>query len=109
VSIASRRTINGQGDLWANGGSALALAYELFGLDCTVYMVKVSFDQKPYRKLMMQAWGANVFASPSDHTEFGRKMLQADPHCPSSLGIAISEAIEDAVKSQATKYSNEGR
>jgi tryptophan synthase beta chain len=68
-------------------------------------MVKVSFDQKPYRKLMMEAWGANVFASPSDHTEFGRKMLQADPDCPGSLGIAISEAIEAAVNSQATKYS----
>jgi len=86
-------------------GSALAFACRLFGLDCTVYMVRVSFDQKPYRKLMMQAWGANVFASPSDHTEFGRKMLQQNPHSPGSLGIAISEAIEDAVKSQAAKYS----
>jgi tryptophan synthase beta chain len=86
-------------------GSSLAFACELFGLDCTVYMVKVSFEQKPYRKMLMQTWGADVYASPSEHTEFGRKMLAEDPDCPGSLGIAISEAIEDAVKAQATKYS----
>jgi tryptophan synthase beta chain len=86
-------------------GSSLALACKLFGLDCTVYMVKVSFQQKPYRKLMMQTWGAEVFASPSERTEFGRKMLAEDPHCPGSLGIAISEAIEDTVTTQGTKYS----
>jgi tryptophan synthase beta chain len=86
-------------------GASLAFACELFGLDCTVYMVKVSFTQKPYRKLLMQTWGADVYASPSEHTAFGRQMLAEDPECPGSLGIAISEAIEDAVKSQATKYS----
>lgn len=86
-------------------GSALALACRLFGLDCTVYMVKVSFHQKPYRKMMMQTWGATVYPSPSDKTEFGRKMLQEDPDCPGSLGIAISEAIEDTVRSQNTRYS----
>jgi len=76
-------------------GSSLALACQFFGLECTVYMVKVSFHQKPYRKMMMETWGANVFASPSDRTEFGRKLLAQDPDCPGSLGIAISEAIED--------------
>lgn len=86
-------------------GSSLALACQLFGLECTVYMVKVSFHHKPYRKLMMETWGANVFASPSDQTEFGRKLLAEDPHCHGSLGIAISEAIEDTVKHPATKYS----
>lgn len=86
-------------------GASLAFACELFGLDCTVYMVKVSFTQKPYRKLLMQTWGADVYASPSEHTAFGRQMLAEDPECPGSLGIAISEAIEDAVKGQATKYS----
>ena len=86
-------------------GSSLSFACQLFGLDCTVYMVKVSFQQKPYRKLLMQAWGANVFASPSENTEYGKKTLQQDPDCPGSLGIAISEAIEDAVKTPNTKYS----
>ena len=86
-------------------GSSLSLACQLFGLECTVYMVRVSYDQKPYRKMMMQTWGANVFASPSDQTEFGRKMLKENPNCPGSLGIAISEAIEDTVKHAGTKYS----
>lgn len=86
-------------------GSSLALACRLFGLECTVYMVKVSYEQKPYRKLMMQAWNATVFPSPSDKTEYGRKVLANDPQCPGSLGIAISEAIEDTVKSKDTKYS----
>lgn len=86
-------------------GSSLAFASKLFGLDCTVYMVKVSFHQKPYRKLLMQTFGAEVFPSPSERTEFGRKMLAEDEHCPGSLGIAISEAIEDTVKSPNTKYS----
>lgn len=86
-------------------GSSLSFACQLFGLECTVYMVKVSFDQKPYRKLMMQAYGATVFASPSDQTEYGRKLQQEDPHCNGSLGIAISEAIEDTVKHPGTKYS----
>jgi tryptophan synthase beta chain len=86
-------------------GSSLALACRLFGLECTVYMVKISFEQKPYRKSMMQTWGATVFPSPSDKTEYGRKLLKDDPDCPGSLGIAISEAIEDTVKTKNTKYS----
>lgn len=86
-------------------GSALSLACRLFGLECTVYMVKVSYYQKPYRKMMMETWGATVYPSPSEQTEFGRKMLKEDPDCPGSLGIAISEAIEDTVRSKNTKYS----
>ena len=86
-------------------GSSLAFACSLFGLDCRVYMVKVSFEQKPYRKLMMHTWGAEVFASPSDQTEFGRKVREQDPNCAGSLGIAISEAIEDPVKTPGPKYS----
>jgi len=68
-------------------------------------MVRVSFDQKPYRKLMMQTWGATVYPSPSDQTEYGRKLLKEQPDCPGSLGMAISEAIEDTVKHPGTKYS----
>lgn len=86
-------------------GSALSLACQMFGLECTVYMVKVSYQQKPYRKSMITAWGANIFASPSENTAYGRKVLAEDPDCPGSLGIAISEAIEDTVTSKDTKYS----
>jgi tryptophan synthase beta chain len=86
-------------------GSALAFATNLFGLKCTVYMVRVSYDQKPYRKSMMQVWGAEVFASPSDKTNAGRKILGEDPKSPGSLGIAISEAVEDAATHDDTKYS----
>lgn len=86
-------------------GSALAMACKVFGLECTVYMVRVSFDQKPYRKILMQTFGAEVFASPSDHTNYGRKVLAEDPSCPGSLGIAISEAIEDAASKDDVKYS----
>jgi len=86
-------------------GSSLALACQLFGLDCNIYMVKVSYQQKPYRRMLMHTWGATVHASPSDQTNFGRKMLAEDPHCPGSLGIAISEAIEDTVTHPHTKYS----
>ncbi len=86
-------------------GSALSLACRLFGLECTVYMVKVSYYQKPYRKMMMETWGATVYPSPSQNTEFGRKLLKEDPDCPGSLGIAISEAIEDTLHSQKTRYS----
>jgi tryptophan synthase beta chain len=77
-------------------GSAMALAGKLFGLDVTVYMVKVSFSQKPYRRIMMETWGATVHASPSTLTNAGRKILEADPDSTGSLGIAISEAVEDA-------------
>ena len=86
-------------------GSALAFACRLFDLDCSVYMVKVSYEQKPYRKLMMQTWGAKVLPSPSEHTKYGRQVLAQDPECAGSLGIAISEAIEDTVASKNTKYS----
>ena len=86
-------------------GSSLALACKLFGLECVVYMVKVSYHQKPYRKMLMHTWGATVHSSPTRHTEVGRKILDADPECPGSLGIAISEAIEDTVHHPHTKYS----
>ena len=86
-------------------GSSLALACRLFGLECTVYMVKVSFEQKPYRKSMMQLWGANVFASPSRETNAGRAALAADPASPGSLGLAISEAVEDAAAHDDTHYA----
>ncbi len=86
-------------------GSSLALACKLFDLECNVYMVKVSYQQKPYRRMLMHTWGATVHPSPSDQTDYGRKLLQEDPQCPGSLGIAISEAIEDTVKHPNTKYS----
>ena len=86
-------------------GSAMALACQMFGLQCTVYMVKVSFDQKPYRKSMMQLWGAEVLASPSDRTNAGRAILAKDPHSQGSLGIAISEAVEDAATREDTHYA----
>ena len=87
-------------------GSALAFACNIFGIRCTVYMVRVSYDQKPYRKLMMRVWGADVYASPSDRTDAGRNMLAEDPDSPGSLGLAISEAVEVAAKSGGTtKYS----
>ncbi len=86
-------------------GTALSFACDRFGLECEVYMVKVSFHQKPYRKVMMQTYGATIHASPSDTTEFGRKILAQDPDNPGSLGIAISEAIEVAAQDPNAKYS----
>ena len=86
-------------------GSALSFACCMFGLECTVYMVKVSYEQKPYRKSFMQSYGAEVFASPTNRTDSGREILAEDPECPGSLGIAISEAVEDAVKHDDTRYS----
>jgi tryptophan synthase beta chain len=86
-------------------GSSLAFACSVFGLECNIFMVKVSFHQKPYRKLLIQTYGATVYASPSDQTEFGRKVRASDPNSPGSLGIAISEAIEHTVKTPGTKYS----
>ncbi|MBM3211744.1 TrpB-like pyridoxal phosphate-dependent enzyme, partial [Candidatus Poribacteria bacterium] len=77
-------------------GSALAFACKFFGLECAVYMVKASYNQKPYRRIMMETWGASVTPSPSDKTDSGRKILSEDPNSPGSLGIAISEAVEDA-------------
>jgi len=86
-------------------GSALAFAASKFGLECKVYMVRVSFDQKPYRKSMMQAYGASITASPSDETNSGRKIREEYPDTPGSLGIAISEALEDAAGRDDTKYA----
>jgi tryptophan synthase beta chain len=87
-------------------GSALAFAAMMFGLKATVYMVRASFDQKPYRKMMMNAFGAECVASPSNRTEAGRKILAEDPDSTGSLGIAISEAVEDALVNEAeTNYT----
>jgi tryptophan synthase beta chain len=86
-------------------GSSIALACKMFGLECTVYMVKVSFEQKPYRKSMMQLWGAEVIASPSPRTNAGRGILAQDPESQGSLGIAISEAVEDAATREDTRYA----
>ncbi len=86
-------------------GSSLALACQMFGLECTVYMVKVSYTQKPYRRSMMQLWGAKVIPSPSNLTQSGRSILAADPGSMGSLGIAISEAVEDAATHDDTHYA----
>ncbi len=88
-------------------GSALAFACSQYGLECKVYMVRISFDQKPYRKSMMNTWGANCVASPSSETKAGRAILEKDPDTPGSLGIAISEAVEAAVSDESgqTRYS----
>jgi len=88
-------------------GSALAFACALVGLECKVYMVRISFDQKPYRRLMMETWGATCVPSPSNETNAGRAILKEKPDTPGSLGIAISEAIEAAVSdpSGKTRYS----
>ena len=86
-------------------GSALAFAGAMVDIDVTIYMVKVSYDQKPFRRTLMQLWGADVTPSPSNRTEFGRNVLAKDPNSPGSLGIAISEAIEDAVTHENTKYT----
>jgi len=88
-------------------GSALSFACAQFGIECKVYMVRVSFDQKPYRKAMMQAWGGNCVASPSMETKAGQAALERDPNTPGSLGIAISEAVEAAVTDETgqTRYA----
>jgi tryptophan synthase beta chain len=86
-------------------GSALSLACTIFDLTCTVFMVRISYDQKPYRRYVMETYGARVFPSPSKETEFGRKLLEEKPDHPGSLGIAISEAIATAVGMKNTKYS----
>jgi tryptophan synthase beta chain len=86
-------------------GTSMAMAAQMFGLECTVYMVKVSFQQKPYRKSMMQLWGAKVIASPSPETNAGRGILAKDPNNQGSLGIAISEAVEDAATHDDTHYA----
>jgi len=86
-------------------GSALAFACSQFGLECEVWQVRVSFDQKPDRSTMMELWGATVHPSPSDITEAGRKILAMDPDTPGSLGIAISEAVEAAIQADDIKYA----
>jgi len=87
-------------------GTALAFACNLFGIECTVYMVKISYDQKPYRRVLMELYGARVIPSPSPETRAGAAALAADLHCTGSLGLAISEAVEDAATHQPhTKYS----
>ncbi len=86
-------------------GSALAFACNLFGMECGVYMVKVSYYQKPYRRVLMEAWGARVVPSPSPETRSGQSILERDPDSPGSLGIAISEAVEVAATHDDTKYS----
>jgi len=86
-------------------GSSLAFATSIFDMECTVYMVRTSYDQKPYRKVMMQTWGAECLPSPSPRTESGRAMLEKDPDTPGSLGIAISEAVEDAATHDNTNYA----
>ncbi len=86
-------------------GSALAFSCQFFGLECEVYMVRASYKQKPYRRTMMEIWGAKVIPSPSPNTRSGLKFYQEDPEHPGSLGIAISEAIERALGSEDTKYS----
>lgn len=86
-------------------GSALAMSSAYFGLKCRVYMVAASYKQKPGRKVMMETWGAECFCSPSSNTKFGKSLLDKDPNNPGSLGIAISEAIEDALSDPNTKYA----
>ncbi len=86
-------------------GSALAMGCAFFGIECKVYMVKVSYNQKPYRRILMETWGAKVIPSPSQDTKAGRDILAENPDSPGSLGIAISEAIEDAATHDDTNYS----
>jgi tryptophan synthase beta chain len=86
-------------------GSALAYCCAMFGIECKVYMVKVSYNQKPYRRIMMEAWGAKCVPSPSTDTQAGRDALALDPQSGGSLGLAISEAVEDAVTHENTHYS----
>ena len=86
-------------------GSALAFACRLLGLECKVYMVRISYEQKPFRRSLIQAWGATIVASPSEETESGRAILAEHPDSPGSLGIAISEAVEDAAGREDTAYS----
>jgi len=86
-------------------GSALAFSCNLLGMKSTIYMVRASYDQKPYRRIMMETWGAEVYPSPSDRTKAGKAVLADDPKSPGSLGIAISEAVEDSLKDDKAKYT----
>ncbi len=86
-------------------GSALAYATAQYGMECEIWMVGASYRQKPYRRTMMEVWGASVHSSPSDVTEFGRQLLAENPDHPGSLGIAISEAVEACVADPASRYA----
>lgn len=86
-------------------GSSMALAGQMFGLEVRIFMVRVSYDQKPFRRSMMETWGGEVFASPSNETQTGRAILAKDPHCQGSLGMAISEAVEEAASRPDTNYA----
>ena len=86
-------------------GSSLAFGCNFFDIDVDVYMVRISYDQKPYRRIMMQLYGADVYPSPSDRTEAGKKILAKNPDSTGSLGIAISEAVEASLTDENTKYS----
>jgi tryptophan synthase beta chain len=86
-------------------GSALAFACKLLGLECKVYMVRISYEQKPFRRSLIQAWGATIVPSPSEDTQCGRAIIETDPDSPGSLGIAISEAVEGAAGREDTAYS----
>jgi tryptophan synthase beta chain len=86
-------------------GSALSFACSMLGMTCTVYMVKVSYEQKPYRGILIRSYGADIHPSPSEHTQTGQAMLERDPDCKGSLGLAISEAVEDAATHDDTKYA----
>lgn len=101
VGIKRLTTETGAGQ-W---GSSIAFAGQKFGLEVRVYMVKVSYEQKPYRRILMQTWGAEVFPSPSPHTQTGRAILEREPDNPGSLGIAISEAVEEAASRADTNYT----
>jgi len=101
VGIKRLTTETGAGQ-W---GSSIAFAGQMFGLEVRIYMVKVSYEQKPYRRILMQTWGAEVFASPSTETQTGRAILEKDPNNPGSLGIAISEAVEEAASRPDTNYT----
>ncbi len=86
-------------------GSALAFGTSIFNMDCRIYMVRCSYDQKPYRRILMESWGANVFSSPTNTTNVGKEILKRDPDTSGSLGIAISEAVEDAATHDNTNYA----
>jgi pyridoxal-phosphate dependent TrpB-like enzyme len=101
VGITRLTTETGAGQ-W---GSSISYAGQMFGIEVRVYMVKVSYNQKPFRRSMMQTWGAEVYASPTDMTNAGRAALAADPNNPGSLGLAISEAVEEAASRKDTNYS----
>lgn len=101
AGVKSLTTETGAGQ-W---GSSLAFATQFFGLECQVFMVRTSFKQKPYRRILMELWGAKVLASPSSETKVGRRFLEENKEHPGSLGIAISEAIERALESKDTKYA----